>query len=122
MKKIALIILVTLFGIAFLIGISKSIDLFTYNDSIDSNSVANGYINKDVTGSSAPIIFGETSDAETGSANMVTSIVVNYRSFDTLGEVTVLFVSSLGVAILFGSASALRKRKKSGFILKAASK
>ena len=31
---------------------------------------------------------------------MVTSVVVNYRSFDTLGEVTVLFVSALGVGLL----------------------
>lgn len=122
MKKIALIILVTLFGIIFLLGISKSIDLFDYNDSINSNSVANGYISKNVTEDAGTIIYGETKDAETGSANMVTSIVVNYRSFDTLGEVTVLFISSLGVALLFGSSSSLRKRKKSGFILKVASK
>ncbi len=35
-------------------------------------------------------------------SNMVTSVVVDYRSFDTLGEVTVLFVSSLGVAFMLG--------------------
>jgi len=40
-----------------------------------------------------------------GSANVVTAIVVQYRGLDTLGEVTVLFVSALGVAIL---ASGLR--------------
>jgi multicomponent Na+:H+ antiporter subunit B len=33
----------------------------------------------------------------------VTAIVADYRSFDTLGEVTVLFVSSLGVALLLGT-------------------
>jgi len=35
-----------------------------------------------------------------GSANMVTSVVLGFRAFDTLGEVTVLFVSSLGVALI----------------------
>lgn len=37
-----------------------------------------------------------------GSANIVTAIVVGYRGFDTLGEVTVLFISALGVAFIFG--------------------
>jgi multicomponent Na+:H+ antiporter subunit B len=34
---------------------------------------------------------------ETGSVNIVTSVVVNYRGFDTLGEVTVLFIASIGL-------------------------
>ena len=35
-------------------------------------------------------------------ANVVTAVVVNYRGFDTLGEVTVLFLASTGLAsILF---------------------
>jgi len=41
-----------------------------------------------------------TSESISGSANVVTAIVVQYRGLDTLGEVTVLFVSALGVAIL----------------------
>ncbi len=41
-----------------------------------------------------------TKNAESGSANEVTSIVVNYRGFDTLGEVTVLFISILGLGML----------------------
>lgn len=37
-----------------------------------------------------------------GSANVVTSVVVNYRGFDTLGEVTVLFIAATGIgAVLF---------------------
>jgi len=32
---------------------------------------------------------------ETGAANIVTSVVVNYRGFDTLGEVTILFWQQL---------------------------
>ncbi|MDO5845329.1 MAG: hypothetical protein Q4Q04_00230 [Methanocorpusculum sp.] len=38
---------------------------------------------------------------ETGSNNVVTSIVFDYRGFDTLGEATVLFVAVLGLVILF---------------------
>lgn len=47
----------------------------------------------------------ERAPAESGSANVVTAVVVQFRGLDTLGEVTVLFVSALGVAIL---AAALR--------------
>lgn len=39
---------------------------------------------------------------ETGAANVVTSVVVTYRGFDTLGEVTVLFIAAVAVgAVLF---------------------
>ena len=122
MKKIVLIAIIIAFGFVFMIGISNSIDLFNYNDSLNKDSVSNSYIDKNVTEDSKTITYGETSDAETGSANMVTSIVVNYRSFDTLGEVTVLFLSAIGVSILLGASNSLIKRKKSGFILKTAAK
>ncbi len=39
--------------------------------------------------------------AQTGASNIVTSVVVDYRGFDTLGEVSVLFGAAAGVAILF---------------------
>ena len=37
---------------------------------------------------------------QTGAANAVTSVVVLYRGFDTLGEVTVLFLAALGLSLL----------------------
>jgi multicomponent Na+:H+ antiporter subunit B len=41
---------------------------------------------------------------ETGAVNIVTSVVINYRSFDTLGEVTVLFIAAIGLgAVLTAS-------------------
>jgi len=41
---------------------------------------------------------------ETGAVNIVTSVVVNYRGFDTLGEVTVLFIAAIGLgAVLTAS-------------------
>ena len=40
--------------------------------------------------------------SETGAANIVTSVVVTYRGFDTLGEVTILFIAAVGLgALLF---------------------
>ncbi|MFC1540403.1 hydrogen gas-evolving membrane-bound hydrogenase subunit E [Candidatus Margulisiibacteriota bacterium] len=46
--------------------------------------------------------------ADTGALNMVTSIYLNYRVYDTLGEATVFFASALGVFML------LRKDKGGG--------
>jgi multisubunit Na+/H+ antiporter MnhB subunit len=42
---------------------------------------------------------------QTGGNNIVTSIVFDYRGFDTLGEACVLFTAVMGVSVLF------RKRK-----------
>jgi multisubunit Na+/H+ antiporter MnhB subunit len=38
---------------------------------------------------------------ETGANNAVTSVVFDYRGFDTLGEATVLFTAVAGVIMLF---------------------
>ncbi|MBN2103430.1 Na(+)/H(+) antiporter subunit B [bacterium] len=46
---------------------------------------------------------------ETGAANIVTSVVLNYRGFDTLGEITVLFVAAIGLGAVL---STNRKKKK----------
>ncbi len=41
--------------------------------------------------------------SDTGVANIVTSIVLTYRGFDTLGEVTILFLSAIGIgALVYG--------------------
>jgi len=39
----------------------------------------------------------EKTPSELSVANVITAIVVNYRGFDTLGEVSVLFLASLGL-------------------------
>jgi multisubunit Na+/H+ antiporter MnhB subunit len=38
---------------------------------------------------------------ETGADNGVTSVVFDYRGFDTLGEATVLFTAVAGVILIF---------------------
>jgi len=48
---------------------------------------------------------------QTGAVNIVTSVVLNYRGFDTLGEITVLFIAAIGLgAVLFME----RKVRKDG--------
>jgi len=41
------------------------------------------------------------SQEETGADNTVTSVVFDYRGFDTLGEATVLFTAVAGVILIF---------------------
>jgi len=45
---------------------------------------------------------------ELGAANLVASVVITYRGLDTLGEVTVLFISAAGASLL------LRRRRGEG--------
>jgi multicomponent Na+:H+ antiporter subunit B len=42
----------------------------------------------------------EQSFDETGVPNMVTSVLADYRGFDTLGEVTVIFTGALAVLLI----------------------
>jgi multicomponent Na+:H+ antiporter subunit B len=50
----------------------------------------------------------ERSIEETGSPNVVTSVLADYRGYDTLGETTVIFTAGIGVMLL------LRGRRKRG--------
>jgi len=50
--------------------------------------------------------FIENGQNDTGANNIVTSVVFDYRGYDTLGEATVLFTAVTGVGL------ALRRRKK----------
>jgi multisubunit Na+/H+ antiporter MnhB subunit len=43
----------------------------------------------------------ENTQAQTGADNGVTSVVFDYRGFDTLGEATVLFTAVAGVILIF---------------------
>ena len=43
----------------------------------------------------------DNTQSETGADNGVTSVVFDYRGFDTLGEATVLFTAVAGVIMLF---------------------
>jgi multicomponent Na+:H+ antiporter subunit B len=45
---------------------------------------------------------------ETGVPNIVTSVLADYRGYDTLGETTVIFTAGIGVMLLLGG----RRRRK----------
>ena len=85
-------------GIIFLIiiawGIIISLQKVPFGTS--RSEVADHYINKGVE--------------ETGAANIVTSVVVNYRSLDTLGEVTILFLAAIGLGAVL--ATTIRKEDR----------
>lgn len=49
--------------------------------------------------------YAERTAAEIGAANIVTAIVVTYRGLDTLGEVTVLFLSATIVGLVLARGS-----------------
>ncbi|MCB1336594.1 MAG: hypothetical protein KDK10_03745 [Maritimibacter sp.] len=75
------------------------------------------------TGYSADAALNRTAEyyavntpAETGAQNVVTAIIVTYRGLDTLGEVTVLFLTAAIVALVLGQSKAPRGASGSGFL------
>lgn len=106
MKRFFALILVAILGFYIFNGLyiedGGDFSFKRFGEANLDDRVSDKYINKNVNEDSGEVSFGKSKDLESGSANVVTSIVVNYRSFDTLGEVTVLFISALGVALLFG--------------------
>ncbi len=57
-----------------------------------------------------------------GVANAVTTVVVYFRGFDTLGEISVLFIASLGIGLMLHKNSECNLKVQSNFMLKTASK
>lgn len=98
MKKLITILLLSVVAYLVIGGLYDNDFKFKMSSIESRDSIM--YINKSVTGEIGEVVFGESTNLEDGSANMVSSIVVNYRSFDTLGEVTVLFIASLGISFL----------------------
>jgi multicomponent Na+:H+ antiporter subunit B len=61
---------------------------------------------------------------DTGAVNIVTSVVVSYRGFDTLGEVTVLFIAAIGIGAVLaaGAREKMRKTEPASLVLSTACK
>lgn len=57
-----------------------------------------------------------------GVANAVTTVVVYFRGFDTLGEIAVLFIASLGIGLMLESNSKCDIKASSNFILQTGAK
>ncbi len=53
--------------------------------------------------------FIETGQTKTGATNLVTSVILDFRAYDTLGEATVLFTAVIGVLTVLRQIG--RKRK-----------
>lgn len=73
---------------------------------------------------SAPMLIGQeilkSAPAETGSANIVTAVVLGYRGIDTLGEIAILFAAASAAGLVLGTRSEQARRDPNGgFILKA---
>jgi len=86
-KLIAIILLVIIAG-----GIVLSLKEIPFG--ISRTKIGDYYIKKGIE--------------ETGATNIVTSVVVSYRGFDTLGEITILFTAAIGLGAVLGT---YRKRK-----------
>jgi multicomponent Na+:H+ antiporter subunit B len=56
--------------------------------------------------------------SETGASNVVAAILFDYRAFDTLGEVTVIYTTVCGVALLFAGRRYKASRQGLSFIVK----
>ena len=122
MKKLLAFILTIGLGVLIILALDSNTSFDDFGFANLAERVSTRYITK---GSNVDIIFGQTLEPESGSANIVTSIVVDYRSFDTLGEVTVLFISALGVALLLGSAGVQKRMQlnfKPNFMLRVGSR
>jgi multicomponent Na+:H+ antiporter subunit B len=63
-----------------------------------------------------------TLNAQDGVANAVTTVVVFFRGFDTLGEIAVLFIAALGIGLMLSSCCLEPHKEESNFILQKASK
>jgi len=51
----------------------------------------------------------ESGAADVGAANLVAAVVLDYRAYDTLGEVTVLFTAILGALTVLRAKARNRK-------------
>ena len=57
------------------------------------------------------LYYAEKTAAETGAQNVVAAIIVTYRGLDTLGEVTVLFLTAAIVGLVLSTSRAPRQAR-----------
>lgn len=121
MKKLVMFILLALIFIKLALTLVDG-DLNVKGMDVGQR-ISDYYVQKSVNGDRGEVVWGQSSDLEDGSANIVTSIVVDYRSFDTLGEVSVLFIAALGVGfVLGGHGTSMKFSRKPNFMLRVGSR
>jgi len=74
-----------------------------------------GYAPDDTLNRSA-LYYAENTASETGAQNIVAAIIVTYRGLDTLGEVTVLFLTAAIVGLVLSMAHSPRRAAGSGLL------
>jgi len=79
-------------------------------------------LNGNKTEESVPEHYIKETKNETGAINAVTAVVVEYRGFDTLGEVTVLFTATTGISFLLYTFYGKKKRREANLIAKEGAK
>lgn len=89
-------------GLALVVGASIvwgtfGLPPFGTADAIIHQRVAPRYLNKSIE--------------ETNVPNVVTAVLADYRSFDTLGETTVIFTAGIGVLLLLGGSRRREQRR-----------
>lgn len=108
MKKFLSLMFVLVVGVLIIVSLDQNPLFSEYGDVSLTDRISNAFVNRNVTETPVDVTYLESSDLESGPANIVTAIVADYRSFDTLGEITVLFVSSLGISLLLGAKNSNR--------------
>lgn len=116
--------LIIILALLFFLGSGLITDLKINRKNNLSQKTASAYINRNVKNPEInnQQLHGKTNNENTA-ANSVTAVIVDYRSMDTLGEITVLFLAVTGVLALLGSSKNDRiKLEKPNYILKISSK
>lgn len=110
MKNFLALVFSILVGVMIIVSLNGNAVFEEFGESDFMNGISQAFVvkNHENPVTTEEVVYGETENPESGPANLVTSIVADYRSFDTLGEITVLFVSSLGVALLLGTSKQKR--------------
>lgn len=113
MKNLFGLLISVFLGVLIILALDNSTAFPEFGHANISSSVSDSYITP-------------TNVAAVGSGNLVTAVVLDWRGFDTLGEVTVLFISAIGVSLLLGSATQKQERLdlkfKPNFMLRVGSK
>ena len=100
-----------------LIGKTYTADRVSYNIIQKNVLKAKRFVQRHQEKIRVPYKIGQA-NLEDGAANTITSIVVDYRGFDTLGEVMVLFTALTGFLLIFPETKDKRKFSEPSFLVK----
>ncbi|ADD08193.1 Na(+)/H(+) antiporter subunit B [Candidatus Aciduliprofundum boonei] len=119
MKRVLAIIIAILLFVVFAMAFAK----IPFGEQMSKYPHYYNPIENQTSNMSLPQHYLTYGKKDTGATNMVTAVVVDYRGFDTLGEVTVLFLASTGVgSLMYVENKAKKKVKRSNAVVETGSK